>query len=434
MTEKEKVEKVLSILKEEIVPAEGCTEPIALAYIGSKLTTVLGGVPDKIEIELSGNLIKNVKSVVIPNSEGMVGIEAAVALGTILGDSTKELMVISNVDQTRLNEVRDYINNNKVIVSRIDGDLKLHMRATGTLGNDKAMVEIKNYHTNIVKIEKNGEIIRGMSCDSVNTNDSTMTDTGFLTTELIYNMAKSIDLSLIEPIFEKVIRYNSAIANEGLTNDYGIGIGKSLKEGMEEGVYGNDLKNKMISFTSAGSDARMNGCSMPVMTTSGSGNQGMTASLPIIKYCEEKGLSHEQLIRGLFFSHLATVHIKSNVGRLSAYCGVVCAGAGVAGALGFLDGLSLDQINTAIETTIATLSGMLCDGAKSSCAAKIGSSIAMGFDSYYLSKKDRSLGEREGILGKNIEGTLSNLKTLANEGLVKTDEVVLEIMLNNSTK
>ncbi|MEG0068916.1 MAG: L-serine ammonia-lyase, iron-sulfur-dependent, subunit alpha [Cetobacterium sp.] len=424
------ITKILNILNEEIIPAEGCTEPIALAYLGSKLTKLLGGVPENIEIFLSGNLIKNVKSVKIPNSEGMVGIEAAVAMGTILGDSTKELMVISTVDKTKLDDVRKYLEDKRVVARKIEGDIKLHMRATGVLGNDTVTIEVKDYHTNIVKIEKNGEIIKGASCDEITT-DNAMTDRSFLTVELIHDLAKTIDFSLIEPIFKKVIEYNSAIAEEGLKNEYGIAIGKTMLEGMQEGVYGKDLKNKIVSFTSAGSDARMNGCSMPVMTTSGSGNQGMTASLPVIKYCAEKNIPYEQMIRALFFSHLTTIHIKSNVGRLSAYCGVVCAGGGVAGALSLLDGMSLERIESSIETTLATLSGMLCDGAKSSCATKIASSIGMAFDSYFLSKKKRNFEYGEGIVGKNVESTLANVKVLAQEGLVKTDEVVLEIMLNN---
>ena len=424
------LDKMLNILNEGIVPAEGCTVPIALAYSGSKLTTLLGGVPNKIGLELSGNLIKNVKSVKIPSSEGMIGIEAAVALGTILGDSKKELMVISSIDKSRLNEVKKYLDDKKIKTSKIEGNVKLHMRATGFLGNDIVVVEIKDYHTNIVRIEKNGEVVKGSSCDEV-VSKNVMTDKDFLTIELIYNLAKTIEFDKIEPIFKKVVEYNSAIANEGLTNDYGVSMGKTIHEGMEEGVYGKDIKNKIISFTSAGSDARMNGCSMPVMTTSGSGNQGMTASLPVIKYCEEKGLSYEELIRGLFFSHLATIHIKSNVGRLSAYCGVVCAGAGVAGALTFMDGLSIDRVSSAIETTLATLSGMLCDGAKSSCATKIASSIGMAFDSYFLSKKRKNFEYGEGIVGNGVEATLANVKVLAQDGLRKTDEVVLEVMLNN---
>lgn len=424
------IEKVLKILNEEIVPAEGCTEPIALAYLGSKLTSILGGVPEKIDIFVSGNLIKNVKSVKIPNSNGLVGIEAAVAMGAILGDSTRELMVISKVDKECLPKVKKYLDDKKIKVEKIEGNAKLHMRGVATLGEDRALIEIKDYHTNIVRIEKNGKALKGVSCDEKVTT-SPMTDRDFLTVELIYNLAKTIDLSLIEPLFEKVIEYNSAIANEGLTNVYGAAVGKTLKEGMEEGIYGSDIKNKMVSFVSAGSDARMNGCSMPVMTTSGSGNQGMTASLPIIKYCEEKKLSKEELIRGLFFSHMTTIHIKSNVGRLSAYCGVVCAAGGVAGAISFLDGLSLKQIDYAIETTLATLSGMLCDGAKSSCASKISSSIGMAFDSYFMAKKNRKFEYGEGIVGNCVEATLKNVGVLAQEGLRKTDEVVLDIMLNN---
>ena len=384
------IDKILSILNEEIIPAEGCTEPIAIAYAASKLTSILGNVPEKIDIYLSGNMIKNVKSVKIPNSEGMVGIEASVAMGAILGNCERELMVISHVDTNRLSEVRDYVNSGKINVFLNKGDVKLYIRVEGTCGNDTAMVEIQNYHTNITKIMKNGEEIKGCSCDDKCGGD-VMTDRSFLSVKLIYELAKTIDLSLIEPIFQKVIDYNTAIAKEGLINDWGIAIGKTIKEGIEEGVYGNDIRNNMASFASAGSDARMNGCSMPVMTTSGSGNQGMTASLGVIKFCEMKGISHEELIRGLFFSHMTTIHIKSNIGRLSAYCGAICASAGAAGAISFLDGLSLEQITWAIETTLGTLSGVICDGAKSSCATKIASGITCAFDSYYAAKKKQKI-------------------------------------------
>lgn len=424
------LDKIIAILNEEIVPAEGCTEPIALAYIGSQLREVLNGYPEKITIKLSGNMIKNVKSVKIPSSEGMVGIEAAIAMGVILGDSSKGLMIISNVGKKRLNEVKQYLDEKRIKVEKIDSGKKLHLIIEGQRGVETALVEIQDYHTNIVRIEKNNQPILKNSCDETQCND-VMTDKSFLTVEYIYNLAKNIDVSLITPLFEKVIEYNSAIANEGLKNEYGISIGKTIYDGMKEGVYSRDLKNLMVSFASAGSDARMNGCSLPVMTTSGSGNQGMTASLPVIKYCLETGKSKEEMIRGLFFSHLTTIHIKSNVGRLSAYCGVVCGGAGVAGAIAFLDGLSLEQVSMAIETTLATLSGMICDGAKSSCATKIASSIGMAFDSYYLAKKKKYFEIGEGILGKNVEDTLANVKVLAYEGLRKTDDVILDIMIKN---
>mgnify|MGYP001750324868 CR=1 FL=1 len=424
------IDKILSILNEEIIPAEGCTEPIAIAYAASKLTSILGNVPEKIDIYLSGNMIKNVKSVKIPNSEGMVGIEASVAMGAILGSCERELMVISHVDTNRLSEVRDYVNSGKINVFLNKGDVKLYIRVEGTCGNDTAMVEIQNYHTNITKIMKNGEEIKGCSCDDKCGGD-VMTDRSFLSVKLIYELAKTIDLSLIEPIFQKVIDYNTAIAKEGLTNDWGIAIGKTIKEGIEEGVYGNDIRNNMASFASAGSDARMNGCSMPVMTTSGSGNQGMTASLGVIKFCEMKGISHEELIRGLFFSHMTTIHIKSNIGRLSAYCGAICASAGAAGAISFLDGLSLEQINWAIETTLGTLSGVICDGAKSSCATKIASGITCAFDSYYAAKKNRKFLFGEGIVGRNVEATIKNAGILGQDGMKVTDEVILDIMINN---
>ena len=311
------------------------------------------------------------------------------------------------------------------------GDVKLYIKLVGTLGEDQASIEIQNYHTNITEIIKNGEKILGQSCDDRSFVDTPMTDRSFLTMDLIYNTAKTIDINLIEPIFKKVIECNTAIAKEGLTNLYGIGIGKTIKEGMEEGVYGNDLRNNMAAFASAGSDARMNGCSLAVMTTSGSGNQGMTASLPVIKFCEMKGISHEELIRGLFFSHMTTIHIKTNIGRLSAYCGAMCASAGVAGAISFLDGLTLDQCSKAIETTLGTMSGLICDGAKSSCATKIASGISCAFDSYYASKKNRNLLFGEGIIGRDVEATIKNTGVLGKDGMLVTDKVILDIMVNN---
>ena len=424
------VKNILKILTEEIVPAEGCTEPIAIAYAASKLTDILGGIPENIDIFLSGNMIKNVKSVKIPNSNGMVGIEAAVAMGAIGGDSTKELMVISNVSKEQLPEIKEYLESGKINVKLYEGDVKLYLRVEGTYKGEKALVEIQNYHTNITRICKNGkELKSNLGCQDVASD--AMTDRSFLTIELIYNLAKTIDINLIEETFQRVIDYNTAIAKEGLKTAYGIAIGKTIQEGMEEGVYGKDLRNHMASFASSGSDARMNGCSLPVMTTSGSGNQGLTASLGVIKFCELKGLSHEELIRGLFFSHMTTIHIKSNIGRLSAYCGAICASAGAAGAISFLDGLSLEQINAAIENTLGTLSGIICDGAKSSCATKIASGISTAFDSYYAAKKNRKLLFGEGIIGSNVEKTLKNVGILGQKGMATTDKVILEIMLNN---
>ncbi|WP_410207328.1 serine dehydratase subunit alpha family protein [Fusobacterium sp.] len=424
------INKIMSILAEEIVPAEGCTEPIAIAYASSKLRDILGNIPESIDIYLSGNMIKNVKSVKIPNSNGMTGIESAVAMGIIAGKTEKELMVISHVNTTLIPEVKKYASSGNIHIKLNKSDVKLYIKVEGTYKNDKATVEIQNYHTNITQITKNGEEILGKSCDE-KCNDNTMTDRSFLSVELIYNLAKSIDFNLIEPIFKKVIDYNTAIAEEGLKNEWGISIGKTIQEGIVEGIYGDDLRNHMASYASAGSDARMNGCSLPVMTTSGSGNQGLTASLGVIKFCQIKNISYENMIRGLFFSHMTTIHIKTNIGRLSAYCGAICASAAASGALAFLDNLSLKQINWAIENTLGTLSGIICDGAKSSCATKIASGITCAFDSYYAAKKNRKLLFGEGIIGKEIETTIKNAGILGKDGMKETDEIILNIMINN---
>lgn len=424
------INKIMSILAEEIVPAEGCTEPIAIAYASSKLRDILGNIPESIDIYLSGNMIKNVKSVKIPNSNGMTGIESAVAMGIIAGKTEKELMVISHINTTLIPEVKKYASSGNIHIKLNKSDVKLYIKVEGTYKNDKATVEIQNYHTNITQITKNGEEILGKSCDE-KCNDNTMTDRSFLSVELIYNLAKSIDFNLIEPIFKKVIDYNTAIAEEGLKNEWGISIGKTIQEGIVEGIYGDDLRNHMASYASAGSDARMNGCSLPVMTTSGSGNQGLTASLGVIKFCQIKNISYENMIRGLFFSHMTTIHIKTNIGRLSAYCGAICASAAASGALAFLDNLSLKQINWAIENTLGTLSGIICDGAKSSCATKIASGITCAFDSYYAAKKNRKLLFGEGIIGKEIETTIKNAGILGKDGMKETDEIILNIMINN---
>jgi len=419
-------ETLLKILEEEIVPAQGCTEPIAIAYAGAILTELLGGVPDHIEAYLSGNMIKNVKSVKIPGSGGLVGIEAAVAMGVLLGSAQKGMMVIAEADANRLDEVKAYVKEGKVKSNFEQTEEKLYIRLEAVLGSDTGIVEIKKYHTNVTRLEKNG-VSHAKQCGEFI--EESMTDDSLLTVDLIYDHANNIDLSRIEPLFSKVIEYNCAIAEEGLTNLWGIGIGKTIKEGIEESVYGNDLKNNITAFAAAGSDARMNGCAMPVMTTSGSGNQGMTCSLPVIKFCEMKNISRDKLIRALFFSHLTAIHIKTLIGRLSAYCGAMASCAGVSGALAYLDGLSLEQIKMAISNTLGTVSGIICDGAKSSCACKIAVGISCAFDSYIAAKKGRALLSGEGIIGSSAERTIENVGTLAAEGMLETDAVTVHIMM-----
>ena len=423
------IEKVLRILEEEIVPAEGCTEPIAIAYAAAKAKKVLGSIPTKVNIYLSGNIIKNVKSVTIPNSGGMVGIEVSTAMGIVAGNSDKELMVISDVTSQELQEVKKYLEK-KIIKTHVHPeDIKLYIRIEleNEIENQKALLEIKHTHTNVTRIEKNGETLLNQVCNDGDFNSS-LTDRKILSVKYIYDLTKTMEIDLIKPIFEKVISFNSAIAEEGLTGKYGVNIGKMILDNIDKGIYGNDIRNKAASYASAGSDARMSGCALPVMTTSGSGNQGMTASLPIIKFAAEKNLSEEELIRGLFMSHLMTIHIKTNVGRLSAYCGAICASAGVAASLTYLHGGSYEMVCDAITNILGNLSGVICDGAKASCAMKISSGIYSAFDATMLALHNEVLRAKDGIVGCDIEKTILNVGNLAQAGMKGTDEVILQIM------
>lgn len=427
-TDSKTIETVLDILKEEIVPAEGCTEPIAVALVAAKARHILEKKPDKLDIYVSGNIIKNVKSVVVPNSGGMVGIEVAAAMGTIAGNANKDLLVISDITPEDMENVRKFIKNSKIKIFHRKNDVKLYVKVIAYNGENYASVEIKHTHTNITRIEKDGKQIISRACNDEDFN-SPLTNRKVLSIELIHNLAMTIDISLIEPIFSKVIKLNSKIAEEGLNEIYGVNIGSRILANIQEGIYGDDRRNRCASYAAAGSDARMSGCPLPVMTTSGSGNQGMTASLPIIKYCELKKINKETMIRALFFSHLATIHIKTNVGRLSAHCGAACAAAAVGGAIVFLDGGKLKAISNAIVNTLGNISGLICDGAKASCAMKIATSIYTAFDSATLSFHHKALCSGDGIIGKDVEETIKNIGILSQAGMQETDDVILNIMI-----
>jgi len=425
-----KVQNVMNILREEIVSAQGCTEPIAIAYVSSKAVEVLGHEPDSIDVYVSGNIIKNAKSVQIPNSKGMVGIEAATALGAIAGNANDELMVISSLNETDISRVKKYLANHKINVIHDSTDVKLYIKIVAKFKNESALVEIKHFHTNITKIEKNQELLLEQICNDFNFKTTTE-DRSILSIKNIYHIANSIDVKKIESIFSQVIKYNSAIAQAGLNEEFGVNIGSLIQKNINIGIYGDDIRNKCASFTSAGSDARMSGCSLPVMTTSGSGNQGMTASLPIIKYCEERKFNHEKLLRGLLFSHLTTIHLKTNVGRLSAYCGVMCASSAVSGAIAYLEDADLETISNAISNSLGNVSGMICDGAKASCATKIATGIYAAFDSSMLALNHKFLHGGEGIIAHDIEDTIKNIGILAQSGMKKTDDIILKIMQEN---
>ncbi len=420
-------EQVLNIVREEIVPAEGCTEPIAIAYTAAKAVEILGTRPDRLDVYVSGNIIKNVKSVVVPNSGGMAGIEVSAAMGAIAGDASRELLVISGIEESKLQKVREFIGAGKINVFHEDNDIKLYVRIDAFAGEKSAGVEIKHIHTNITEIKKDKEIVFNMPCNDFDFNSS-LSDRKILSVELIYNLAKTIDYRLIEPIFSKVIDLNSTIAEEGLKESYGVNVGAMIQANIKNGNYGDDQRNRSASFAAAGSDARVSGCPLPVMTTSGSGNQGLTASLPIIRYCRDKGLTKEELVRALFLSHLLTIHIKTNVGRLSAYCGAVCASAGVSGAIAFIENGDLNCVGGAVTNTLANISGVICDGAKASCSSKIATGIYTAFDSAMLSLSKKVFNPQDGIVSQNIEKTIQNIGRLSQDGMAGTDRTILKIM------
>lgn len=423
---------ILNILEEEVVPAEGCTEPIALAYVAARAKEILNDEVAKVTIKVSGNMIKNVKSVVVPNSGGMVGIETSVAMGIVAGNAKKDLMVISDITPKDMLEVKEFLNTKEIKVIHEDTEIKLYAKIILESKSGKSSsVEIKHMHTNITHIEKDHKIILDRPCNDVDFN-SPAQDREILSIELIYNLAKQIDLQKIEPLFTKVIALNSQIAREGLMGNYGVNIGKIISDNISNGFYGDDARNRAASFASAGSDARMSGCALPVMTTSGSGNQGMTSSLALIEYARINKIAGEKLIRALFFSHLATIHIKTNVGRLSAYCGVICSSAAVAGALAFLNEESYKVVAHSIINTLGDVSGIICDGAKSSCAMKVSTTIYAAFDSYLLAREGRFLHGGDGIIAEDIEKTLKNIGKLSQDGMNITDKVIIGIMNGDS--
>ena len=421
----------LDILYQEVIPAQGCTEPIAIAFTAAKAKEVIPDLKiEKIIIRVSGNIIKNVKSVVVPNSGGMVGIEVSAVMGYLFGDASKDLMVISDITLEQMEKVKEFLQTHKIEVIHEDTPTKLYVMIELHSKNRCASVEIKYFHTNITQIKRDKKVLLQQACND-NCFNTPEVSRENLTVKDILELAQTVPLEKIEPLMGKVIELNSKIAHEGLSGNYGVNIGKIIQEHIQSGFYGDDVRNRAASFAAAGSDARMSGCSLPVMTTSGSGNQGMAASLALIEYGNTKKISQELLIRALCFSHLCTVHIKTRVGRLSAYCGVICSAAAVSGALCFIEGYDYETISHAIANTLGDVSGIICDGAKSSCAMKISTTIYAAFDAFMLATHGKYLHGGDGIIASDIEKTLEYIGELSTRGMKTTDEVIISIMNNN---
>ena len=396
----------VEILERELVPAMGCTEPIALAYCSAKARAVLGALPDKVLVEVSGNIVKNVKSVIVPNSGGRRGIEAAAAAGILAGREDLELEVLSKVTEEQ---------------KALDTPYLLDMAVTVEKDGSTARVRIAQEHTNIVQISKNGKILFEKTAGEED--EEYVPDYSLLTIEKIYDFADTADLQDVKAVLDRQIEYNTAIAEEGLRGDYGANIGRVL---MEE--YGDRIENRAKAMAAAGSDARMNGCDLPVIINSGSGNQGMTASLPVIEYAKELQSGSEKLYRALLLSNLVTLHQKTGIGRLSAYCGAVSAGAGAGAGIAYLEGGSLEVIAHTLVNALAITSGIVCDGAKASCAAKIAVAVDTGILGYKMFQRGQQFYGGDGLVAKGVENTIRNIGRLGKDGMRETDKEIIRIM------
>ena len=422
MTE-DMIRRYSAILVEELLPAMGCTEPIAIAYAAAKARQVLGAEPERLLAEVSGNIIKNVKSVVVPHTGGLRGIKAAALAGALAGDAGAELEVLSGVTEEQIREIGEKLPSLPVEIVYADTPHIFDIAVTAFAGTDEAYVRLVGHHTNLVCIRRNGETLLDLPvagpCEST-------TDHGCLSVEGIVDYADTVPLDEVRELLLRQIEYNMAIAEEGLRRPYGANIGKTLLRGHED-----DLSYKMRAYAAAASDARMSGCELPVVINSGSGNQGITASVPVIVYARETGKSEEELLRALCVSNLVTIHLKTGIGRLSAYCGAVSAGCGAGAGLAYLQGGGFREVAHTIVNAVAVTSGLVCDGAKASCAAKIASAVDAGLLGLEMFRAGNQFYGGDGIVKKGVENTIANVSRLARFGMLETDKEIIRLMIES---
>ncbi len=417
-----KYQAYVQILKEELVPAMGCTEPIALAYAAARAREILGELPERVVIEASGSIIKNVKSVIVPNTNHLKGIPAAVTAGIVAGKAEKQLEVIAEVTEEEIEQMKEFLRRTEITVEHVDNGITFDIIVTVYKGGSYAKVRIANYHTNIVLEEKDGKVLYEIAIEGEE--ESGLTDRSLLNLQDIWDFANCVDVEEVRDIIGRQITYNTAIAEEGLRGDYGSNIGRVLLD-----AYGNNVFTRAKAMAAAGSDARMNGCELPVIINSGSGNQGMTTSLPVIEYAKELGVSEEKLYRALVLSNLVTIHQKTGIGRLSAFCGAVSAGAGAGVGIGYLLGTDCDGAAHIVVNALANTSGIVCDGAKSSCAAKIASAVDAGILGYYMHKNGQDFEEGDGLIADCAEDTIGNIGRLGKKGMKLTNEEIIKMMV-----
>ena len=411
----------LAILEEELVPAMGCTEPIALAYAAARGRQVLGCDPEGILAKCSGNIIKNVRCVRIPNSGGMTGIEAACALGAIAGDADRSMEVLEGVSPAGIEKTAAFLKKGTCSVEFLDSPIPLHFIIVLIAGNDWVEVEVRHSHRNIVRIAKNSDVVFEVE-DKVDVTERA--DRSALSIENIYDFASEVELDLIRPYTDKQAECNMAIAKRGMQGDYGIGIGKALLDTYSHSVY-----TKVRAYAAAASEARMDGCDMPVIITSGSGNQGITSTVPVIVYAREKQIPEDKMMRALVFSSLMTVYQKEYIGKLSAFCGVVSAATAAGAALTYMAGGTLEQIKDTVDNTLADIPGIICDGAKASCAAKISSALDAAMFAHALAMNGKAYSQGTGILREDTGDTIRDVGHIGRVGMQPTDQEIVKLMI-----
>lgn len=413
----------IQILKEELVPAMGCTEPIAIAYGAAKAREILGCLPETVEVEASGNIIKNVKSVVVPNTDGLKGIEAAAAAGIVAGQADKILEVIASVTDADKAAIRSYLDTHQIQVRPAESDIIFDIILTLRAGASYVKLRISHYHTNIVHVEKDGLVLLEAGHTAEHIQASTLTDRSCMSIEGILDFVETMDIDDVRELVERQISYNAKIAQAGIEENWGANVGSVLLH-----HYGNDVKIRARAMAAAGSDARMSGCELPVIIVSGSGNQGITASVPVIEYAKELGVSHNKMVQAVTLSDLITIHLKTGIGRLSAYCGAVSAGCAAGAAIAWLQGGGYEEISHTLVNSLATVSGVICDGAKPSCAAKIAAAVDAGILGYQMFCDGQQFYGGDGIVTKGVENTIRNIGRLGHDGMRETDKEIIRIM------
>ncbi|MFI3170405.1 MAG: L-serine ammonia-lyase, iron-sulfur-dependent, subunit alpha [Faecalibacterium sp.] len=414
----------LEILQTELAPAMGCTEPIAVAYAAAKARAVLGALPQSVQVKASGNIVKNVKSVIVPHTGGLKGITAATAAGIVAGNADKELEVLAAVTPAQIACMAEYLQNTPITVEEFQTDHVFDLKISVFAENASASVHLRGTHTNIIEIAKNDAVLFAQDYTAA------VGHTGheLLSVSDIVAFANTVKFADIQEVIGRQIRYNTAIAEEGLRGNWGARIGQILLK-----CYGDTLPNRAKAMAAAGSDARMSGCELPVVINSGSGNQGLTVSLPVIEYAKDLGANEETLYRALVIANLVAIHLKTGIGCLSAYCGATSAAAGMGAGITYLYGGQTKEIAHTIVNALAINSGMICDGAKASCAAKIASAVDASLLGMVMYQEGSQFRAGDGIITKGVENTIRNVGTLAQDGMRETDQEIIRIMLESHT-